>query len=62
MTVSVPVVLIFGILVYVAYQYKGMRAWHAVVAVIFGFLLAGSAFSPEIRNFLAGLSQWLNRP
>jgi hypothetical protein len=62
MTVSIPLVVIFGILVFIAYRYTGLRAWHAIVALIFGFLLATTIAAPEIRNLLAGLVNWLNKP
>jgi hypothetical protein len=62
MTVSVPLVAIFGVLMFFAYRYMGLRAWHALIALIFGFLLAASTAAPEIRSLLSGLAQWLNRP
>jgi len=62
MTVSVPLVAIFGVLVFLAYRYMGLRAWQAIVALIFGFLLAATTVAPEIRSLLAGLVPWLNRP
>jgi hypothetical protein len=62
MTVSIPLVAIFGILVFVAYRYTGLRAWHATVALIFGFLLAATTAAPEIRSLLSSLVNWLNKP
>ena len=62
MTVTVPLVLIFGIVVFIAYRYMGLRVWHAIVALIFGFLLAATTAAPEIRNLLSGLANWLNKP
>jgi hypothetical protein len=62
MAVSVPLVVIFGILVLVAYRYMGLRLWHAIVALIFGFLLAATTAAPEIRSLLSGLVTWLNKP
>ena len=59
---SIPLVVIFGILVYVAYRHMGLRAWHAIVALIFGFLLAATTAAPEIRNLLSSLVNWLNKP
>lgn len=47
MTVSIPLVVIFGILVFVAYRYMGLRAWHAIVALIFGFLLPATTAAPR---------------
>jgi len=62
MAVSIPLVAVFGILVFVAYRYMGLRAWHATVALIFGFLLAATTAAPEIRNLLSSLVNWLNKP
>ena len=62
MTVPVPLVAIFGILVFLAYRYTGLRAWQAAVALITGFLLAATAAAPEIRALLYGLVNWLNKP
>jgi hypothetical protein len=62
MTVSIPLVAVFGILLFLTYRYMGHRAWHAVIALIFGFLLAATAAAPEIRNLLSGLATWLNKP
>ena len=62
MAVSVPLVVIFGVLVFVAYRYMGLRAWHAIVALIFGFVLAATTTAPEIHAFLSGLVNWLTKP
>ncbi len=62
MTVTVPLVVIFGILVFIAYRDMGLRVWHAIVALIFGFLLAATAAAPEIRSLLSGLVNWLSKP
>ena len=61
-TVSVPLVAIFGILVFLAYRYMGLRAWQAAVVLLFGFLLAASTAAPEIHALLYGLVNWLNKP
>jgi hypothetical protein len=62
MTVSIPLVAIFGILVYVSYRYMGLRMWHAIVALIFGFLLAATTAAPEIHRLLISVVNWLNKP
>ena len=62
MAVSVPLVVIFGILVLVAYRYMGLRLWHAIVALIFGFLLAATTAAPDIHALLSSLAHWLNKP
>jgi uncharacterized membrane protein len=62
MTVSIPLVVIAGAFIWIAYRYMGLRIWQAVVCLIFGFLLAATTAAPEIRNILTGLVQWLTRP
>jgi hypothetical protein len=62
MTVGIPLVVLIGILLYAAYRYMGLKFWHALLALIFGFLLAATTAAPEIRDILNGLTQWLNKP
>jgi len=61
-TVSIPLVVIFAAIVYLAWRYMGLRIWHAIVSLILGFLLAATTAAPEIHNLLAGLVQWLTKP
>jgi hypothetical protein len=61
-TVTIPLVAIVAILVYIAYRYMGLRMWHAIVAVILGFLLAATNAAPAIQNLLTSLTRWLNKP
>jgi hypothetical protein len=59
MTVSIPLVLIAGALVYLAWRYMGLRIWQAIVCLLFGFLLAATAAGPEIHSLITGFIQWL---
>jgi hypothetical protein len=40
---------------YVAYRHYGLRAWHAIVCLILGFLLAATGAAPEINSLISGL-------
>jgi len=62
MTISIPLVVIVGVIVYVAWRYMGLRVWHAVACLIFGFLLAATAAAPEIRHLVTGIVQWFTKP
>ena len=55
MTVSIPLLALMAIVVYVAYRHMGLRAWHAIVCLILGFLLASTSAAPQIRSVLAGI-------
>ena len=58
MTVTIPVVAIVGLIVFIAYRYMGLRAWHALVSLLFGFLLAATAAAPQINHILAAIVAW----
>jgi hypothetical protein len=62
MTISIPLIVLIAIVAYVAYRHMGLRAWHAIVCMILGFLLAATSVAPQIRSFLAGIIQWLQKP
>jgi len=55
MTVSIPLLTLMVIIVYVAYRHTGLRAWHAVVCLVLGFLLASTGAAPEIRTLISSL-------
>jgi hypothetical protein len=52
MTVSIPLVVILGAAVYVAWRYMGLRAWQAVVCLLFGFFLAATTAAPAISQLV----------
>jgi hypothetical protein len=55
MTVSIPLLTLMVIVAYVAYRHYGLRAWHAVVCLILGFLLASTGAAPQINSVLTGI-------
>ncbi|GGT00537.1 MULTISPECIES: hypothetical protein [Planobispora] len=59
MTVTVPLVLVFGALVFIAWRYLGLRWWHALITLLFGFLLAATALAPGIRNAIRAVLSWI---
>ena len=62
MTISIPLVVIVGVVVYVAWRYMGLRAWQAVICLIFGFLLAATSAAPGLRNLITGFVHWVTKP
>ena len=59
MTVSIPLVVLVGAGICIAWRYMKLRIWQAALCLVFGFLLAATTAGPEIRNFITGLVQWL---
>ncbi|WP_067829682.1 hypothetical protein [Actinomadura kijaniata] len=60
MTVSVPLVVILGAVVLIAWRYMGLRAWHILVCLLFGFFLAATSAAPEIRHLVATVVGYLS--
>ena len=55
MTVSIPLLTLMVITAYVAYRHMGLKAWHAVVCLVLGFLLASTGAAPQISSLLSGI-------
>lgn len=60
MTVSIPLVVLLGALVFVAWRFMGLRMWHAVLCLLFGFFLAATAAAPQIRSLVTAIVQSIN--
>jgi hypothetical protein len=60
MTVSIPLITLIAIVAYIAYRHMGLRAWHALVCMILGFLLAATGAAPQINSLLAAIVRWLS--
>lgn len=52
MTVTIPLVVVVGIVAYTCYRYLGLRLWHLLVCLLLGFLLAATSAAPEIYRLL----------
>ena len=50
MILSLPVVLLFGLLVIMLVRKGGMKISHAIIAMIFGFYLASTTFATQINS------------
>jgi hypothetical protein len=59
LTVSIPLVLIAGTVVFVAWRFMGLRAWQAIVCLLLGFLLAATSAAPSIQRLVTGVVRWL---
>jgi hypothetical protein len=60
--ISVPLVLVLGAGVFVAYRYMHLKVWQAVLCLLFGFLLAATTAAPGIRAAITAVLTWLSGP
>lgn len=49
LAISLSLVLLLGIATWVLHKYAGLKLWHAVICLLFGFYLATTSFAPQIR-------------
>ncbi len=52
MVLSVSLVLLLGVLVWFLVRFAGLRGWHALLCVLFGFYLASTPLAPYIPDRL----------
>ncbi|MCQ4044665.1 hypothetical protein ACFOSC_18025 [Streptantibioticus rubrisoli] len=50
MTVSLPLVVVLGVVAWAAIKFMNIRLWVAVVIALFGFYLAHSFLAPAIDS------------
>ncbi len=55
MTVSIPLVVVLGAFVWVAWRFMGLRTWQAILCLLLGFLLAATTAAPEIHRLLTDI-------
>jgi len=55
LAVSLSIVLLLGITVWLLHRYAGLKFWHAVVCVLFGFYPATTTAAPAIRHLVRSI-------
>ncbi|MFC4007959.1 hypothetical protein ACFOY2_12050 [Nonomuraea purpurea] len=59
MEITIPLVVIVGGIVFIAWRYLGLRLWQAFIALVFGFLLATTTLGPSISAVIDGIAAWI---
>jgi len=52
MTISIPLIVVLGTLIWAAWRYMGLRTWQAILCLLVGFLLAATSLAPGIHRAL----------
>ena len=55
MAISLSIVLLLGIAVWLLYRYAGLKFWHAIICMLFGFFLATTTAAPAIRHMIRSI-------
>jgi H+/gluconate symporter-like permease len=60
LAVSLSLVLILVVAVGFLIRYMGLRVWHALVCIAFGFALASTTLAPQISQIIDGIVRTLS--
>lgn len=55
MAISISLVLVLAVAVWLLHRYGGLKVWHSMVSILFGFYLATSSLAPEIRTTVTAI-------
>jgi hypothetical protein len=58
--VSLSAAVLLAGLVWGLWRYAGLRLWHAVIAILFGFCLASTSAAPSIDKAVRALASFLS--
>ncbi|WP_369357191.1 hypothetical protein [Streptomyces sp. cg2] len=50
MTITLPLVLVLGVIAWAAIKFLGIRMWAAIVIALFGFWLAHTFLAPAVES------------
>jgi hypothetical protein len=55
LAVSISLIALLGVAVLALYKFAGLKLWHGLVCILFGFYLASSSVAPEIRTTVTSI-------
>jgi hypothetical protein len=55
LAISISLIALLAAAAWLLYKYAGMKLWHGLVCILFGFYLASSSVAPEIRSTLTSI-------
>jgi hypothetical protein len=50
LAISISLITLLAVAVWALYKFAGLKLWHGLVCILFGFYLASSSVAPEIRT------------
>jgi hypothetical protein len=55
LAISISLVTMLAVAVWLLHKYAGLKLWHGLVCILFGFYLATSSVAPEIRTTVTAI-------
>jgi hypothetical protein len=60
LAISISLIALLAVAVWVLYKFAGLKLWHGLVCILFGFYLASSSVAPEIHTTVTSIIHALN--
>ena len=55
MAISISLIALLAVAVWALYKFAGLKLWHGLVCILFGFYLASSSVAPEIQSTVSSI-------
>jgi hypothetical protein len=55
LAIPISLLLMLAVAVWLLHKYGGLKVWHGIVCVLFGFYLAASSLAPEVRTTVTAI-------
>jgi hypothetical protein len=55
LAISISLIALLAVVVWALYKFAGLKLWHGLVCILFGFYLASSSVAPEIRTTVTSI-------
>ncbi len=55
LAISISLIALLAVAVWALYKFAGLKLWHGLVCILFGFYLASSSVAPEIRTTVTSI-------
>ena len=55
MAISISLITLLAVAVWALYKFVGLKLWHGLVCILFGFYLASSSVAPIIRSTVTSI-------
>jgi len=59
LAISISFIALLAVAAWALYKFAGLKLWHGLVCVLFGFYLASSSVAPVIRSTVASITNAL---
>ena len=60
MAITLSLVLVLAVTVWLLHKYAGLKVWHGVICMLFGFYLASTSIASQIRTSTSAITGFIS--